>query len=150
MFVSLLSLYGEEPCRILIDKPALTLSIMQGQMVLHTFPIACGKNLGQKQNPGDMRTPEGNFTITEIINSRSWTHDFGDGKGKIRGAYGPWFFRLSYGHGIGIHGTHEPESMGKRVSEGCVRLRNADIEKLRSLVSVGTRVQILPDTLVNN
>lgn len=92
-----------------------------------------------------MKTPEGTFTIRSIEDSQKWGHDFKDGKGYIRGAYGPWFMRLSYGSGIGIHGTHDPLSMGKRATEGCIRLRNEDLRKLREMVKVGTKVHILPD-----
>ena len=65
--------------------------------------------LGNKEKPGDMKTPEGLFSVQQIQDARAWTHDFGDGKGEIRGAYGSHFIRLKTpGHrGIGIHGTHD-------------------------------------------
>lgn len=109
------------------------------------FPISCGRGFGNKQKEGDMRTPEGSFRITGIVDSSDWGHDFHDGKGYIRHAYGPWFMRLSSGRGIGIHGTHDPASMGLRASEGCIRLRNEDLVRLKSLVKRGTRVEILCD-----
>jgi lipoprotein-anchoring transpeptidase ErfK/SrfK len=103
---------------------------------------------------GDMRTPEGNFYIEEIQDSRAWVHDFQDGKGPIRGAYGPWFLRLGTGadrtrsgkawSGIAIHGTHDPDSIGALATEGCVRMHGADIEELKKLVKVGTPVSIVP------
>jgi lipoprotein-anchoring transpeptidase ErfK/SrfK len=40
----------------------------------------------------------------------------------------------------GLHGTPEPESIGKTTSHGCVRLTNWDALKLASLVEPGTRV----------
>lgn len=87
-----------------------------------------------------MKTPDGTFVIDEIIDASSWTHDFKDGKGEIAGAYGPWFlsldtYNLSQGAwgGIGIHGTHDPASIGTLASEGCIRLRNQDIEALKNL-----------------
>lgn len=46
---------------------------------------------------------------------------------------------------IGIHGTNEPESIGTRASQGCVRLRNEEIVRLKELVRVGTPVEILPE-----
>lgn len=128
-----------------IDKVSMTMSVFDDDTLMATYPIACGKNKGHKQKSGDMRTPEGTFTITQIVNARSWSHDFKDGKGVIPNAYGPWFFRLSFGSGIGIHGTHDPESMGKRATEGCIRLRNEDLLKLKPLVKIGTVVEILPD-----
>ncbi len=43
-----------------------------------------------------------------------------------------------------IHGTNEPQTIGKFVSSGCFRLLNADIEDLFDRVNVGTKVVILP------
>ena len=58
------------------------------------YPIACGRALGNKEKPGDMKTPEGLFSVQQIQDASAWTHDFGDGKGEIRGAYGSHFIRL--------------------------------------------------------
>lgn len=43
-----------------------------------------------------------------------------------------------------IHGTNEPQTIGKFVSSGCFRMLNADVEDLYERVKVGTRVVILP------
>ena len=50
--------------------------------------------------------------------------------------------RLKLGDGYGLHGTNQPETIGRAVSHGCVRLRNEDIEKLSEMVPVGTPVFI--------
>lgn len=50
--------------------------------------------------------------------------------------------RLEMGDGYGIHGTDQPSSIGKSASHGCVRLLNADIDKLYDMVAVGTPVYI--------
>lgn len=39
-----------------------------------------------------------------------------------------------------IHGTNEPRSIGRAVSSGCIRMRNADIEELYDMVDIGARV----------
>jgi lipoprotein-anchoring transpeptidase ErfK/SrfK len=44
-----------------------------------------------------------------------------------------------------IHGTNAPESIGTRVSSGCIRLTNADVADLYSRVTVGTEVIVLPN-----
>jgi len=46
--------------------------------------------------------------------------------------------------GYGIHGTIEPESVGKAVSDGCIRLTNADVEALFELVPEGASVAVRP------
>jgi len=50
--------------------------------------------------------------------------------------------RLNMGNGYAIHGTNQPETVGRAVSHGCVRLRNEDIAKLFAMVKVGTPVYI--------
>ncbi|UVO31124.1 L,D-transpeptidase [Bradyrhizobium arachidis] len=45
-----------------------------------------------------------------------------------------------------IHGTNAPDTIGKRVSSGCIRLTNEDVTDLYSRVNVGTKVVVLPMT----
>ena len=132
---------------IVVDKESLSLKLYDySGSELKSYGISCGKNLGNKRVAGDMKTPEGIFHITEIEEASTWEHDFNDGKGKIEGAYGPWFLRLEVpGHkGIGIHGTHKPESIGTRDTEGCIRLKNEDLNDLKNKVNVGMVVIVLP------
>ena len=132
---------------IIIDKQNLNLRVigLDGETKA-SFGISCGKGLGNKQIKGDNRTPEGIFRIQDIQDSSGWKHDFGDGNGEIKGAYGPWFIRLCTDphKGIGIHGTHDSGSIGTRATEGCIRLKNEDVAKLRNMVYCGLNVVILP------
>ncbi len=43
-----------------------------------------------------------------------------------------------------IHGTSQPQSIGKAVSSGCIRLLNADVADLFERVPIGTKVVVLP------
>ena len=43
----------------------------------------------------------------------------------------------------GIHGTADPQLVGKTLSHGCVRLTNWDAEELGRLVKFGTKVSFL-------
>lgn len=132
---------------IYISKVDMSLTLLdaQGQVVV-TYPMACGKNKGHKQKKGDMRTPEGKFSLQQIQDAHDWSHDFGDGKGVIKGAYGPCFIRLRTGFsGIGIHGTHDPKSIGTRATEGCIRLENKNAEALSKQVTLGMTVIIGPE-----
>ncbi|MDA9544372.1 hypothetical protein ACM43_07360 [Bradyrhizobium sp. CCBAU 45321] len=43
-----------------------------------------------------------------------------------------------------IHGTNKPETIGKRVSSGCIRLTNEDVVDLYERVKVGAKVIVLP------
>jgi lipoprotein-anchoring transpeptidase ErfK/SrfK len=130
---------------IVVSKENMRLSLYnyKGKEV-YNFPIACGLNYGDKTQNGDKKTPEGIFHIVEIQQSESWSHDFGDGLGEVEGAYGPFFMRLDVPNfnGIGIHGTHNPESLNKRVTEGCIRLKNQDLLKIVPLINPGSVVII--------
>ena len=142
--------YKMDAAFILIKKSDFKLYAVDAKgNIVAAYGCALGLKPGQKEKSGDMKTPDGVFPIDEILDASYWTHDFNDGKGEIAGAYGPWFIsldttELSGGRwsGIGIHGTHAPESIGTRASEGCVRLNNADIVKLKQFARVGMKVVI--------
>ena len=147
---------NRDNCFIVISKPELHLSVYEDQegdtVLLARYPVCVGKNYGQKEKKGDMKTPEctfeNPFSITEIKPASSWTHDFGDGRGAIL-AYGNWFMRLKTpGHsGIGIHGsTNNESSVPGRGSEGCIRLLNDDLDALKANYAfVGMKVIVLAD-----
>lgn len=147
LLVSLLS-YADDR-HVIIDKTTYKLWVIEGSDTIFTAPVCVGKNLGQKTRNGDCKTPEGQFSISQIQDSRYWTHDFHDGKGERKGAYGPWFIRLKMPRwtSIGIHGTCFPNSIGTRDSEGCIRLLNDDLVEFRKLIEIGTPVEILPDNV---
>ena len=143
-------------CFILISKPEYRLYVCEviGNDTVRRvhYPVCVGLAKGQKQKKGDMKTPEctaaNPFIITEIKDASHWTHDFGDGRGSIL-SYGNWFMRLKTPgfSGIGIHGsTNNESSVPGRGSEGCIRLRNDDLDELKAKYAfVGMRVVVLPD-----
>jgi lipoprotein-anchoring transpeptidase ErfK/SrfK len=45
---------------------------------------------------------------------------------------------------LGIHGTNDPTSIGKRVSQGCIRMRNEDVEALFEILPEGATVTVQP------
>ena len=149
---------NKKNCFILISKPEYRLylcEVVNGDTIkrMH-YPVCVGLKKGQKQKKGDMKTPEctaeNPFTITEIKDASKWYHDFGDGRGEIL-AYGNWFMRLKTPgfKGIGIHGsTNNESSVPGRGSEGCIRLRNKDLDELKAKYAfVGMRVVILADEM---
>lgn len=127
---------------IVVSKLNETLSVYapvgNDTVLIARYPVCLSLNKGNKQRRGDMKTPESTmskpFVITQIQDASNWRHDFKDGRGNIL-AYGKWFMRLrTPGHsGIGIHGsTNNEASVPGRASEGCIRLRDADIDHLKA------------------
>lgn len=51
---------------------------------------------------------------------------------------------ISIGDSFGIHGTIDPNSIGKAESEGCIRLRDEDIAEVYDFLSIGSDVTIRP------
>ena len=109
--------------------------------------VAVGRNTGQKKKVGDMRTPEGKFTLS-MIQDASWWKPYEDKQTGERIGYGPFFLRLDTGKwkGIGIHGTDEGHiaEIGTNASHGCLRLKNKDLVRVVDYSMVGQEVVILP------
>lgn len=124
---------------IYISKPKMRLYVLnKHDSVLFSCGIACGARKGDKQEKGDFRTPEGEFHICGIYNSTDWEHKTPDGR-KVKGCYGPIFLSLATPgfSGIGIHGTNAPRSIGRRASEGCIRVKSSNIEIIKERYAFG-------------
>lgn len=137
--------------KVLIEKEARKLTLMQGTTVIQTYRIALGAQpIGPKQCQGDHRTPEGHYTI--------------DGRNK--NSHFHWSLRLSYpnetdravarkrrcnpGGDIFIHGLPNGYGwLGKAHTAhdwtlGCVAVTDQEIEEIWRLVPNGTPVEIKP------
>jgi len=127
--------------KVQIDKSRKTLALTLNDRFFKRYPIGTGK-FG--------KTPVGTFVIRDRIAQPVWWRP--DGKAipfgapeNILGTH--WLAITPTGDtppvsGYGIHGTWEEASIGKEESAGCVRLRNADIEALFTLLPVGVEVVI--------
>jgi lipoprotein-anchoring transpeptidase ErfK/SrfK len=99
------------------------LVLYDGPTIIHTYPIAVGK--------ASTPTPKGTFKIiNKAINPG--------------GPFGVRWLGLDAPNGdYGIHGTNAPSSIGKNVSNGCIRMYNKDVLQLSSYVKIGTIVHIV-------
>lgn len=125
--------YKYDGTYIYVSKSKMRLYVLtKNDSVLFSCGIACGIRKGDKEAYGDYRTPEGHFRISGIFDATDWIHKTKDGR-KVKGCYGPTFLRLATGRfsGIGIHGTNAPGSIGRRASEGCIRVNSKNIIALR-------------------
>lgn len=129
---------------LLIEKSRHLLHHYRDGALQASYSVALGENPEDKTKVGDNATPEGQFEVNYIKDSSAWTHDFKDGKGETKDAYGPFYISLYTGakgtlsgktwRGIGIHGTHNPASIGTNASEGCIRMHNAELLKLKAAI----------------
>jgi hypothetical protein len=86
-------------------------------------------------------TPTGHFYVNQRLLTNSPFGDYGPGAVGIS-AFSPVLLNWPQGGPIAIHGTDAPGLIGSAVSHGCLRVRNADIEKLLRLAVEGTPVEI--------
>ena len=136
----------EAPGTIIIDTPNTYLYLVLGNGQAMRYGIGIGR---------DGFTWSGTQTITRKAEWPAWTpppemiarqpylprHMTG-GPGNPLGARAMYLGGTIY-H---IHGTNAPETIGTRVSSGCLRLTNEDVIDLYSRVNVGTKVIVLPMT----
>jgi lipoprotein-anchoring transpeptidase ErfK/SrfK len=73
-------------------------------------------------------------------NARRWINGQPGGPDNPLGARALYLFSNGVDTLYRIHGTNEPQSIGKAVSSGCIRLLNEDIAHLYDLVEIGTPV----------
>jgi lipoprotein-anchoring transpeptidase ErfK/SrfK len=113
--------------------------VYKGDQVLGKYPVAIGK----KTTP----TPTGEWYVMEKITNPGWTN-FNTGKLVKPGPKNPmgerWIgFHTDGKDMIGFHGTPDVKSVGKAVSNGCVRMFNQDVKAIFPLVEVGTIVKVV-------
>jgi len=123
-----------DPYALTVALRARRLTLRRAGRVVLRVPIG----VGRAATP----TPRGLAYVTGLLRQPD-----------PHGLYGPWAFGLSvyspvltsFGGGpgqVGIHGTNDPAAIGRDVSHGCIRLRNAAIERLARVLPLGTPVRI--------
>jgi L,D-transpeptidase catalytic domain len=110
------------------------LALVENGQVIKVYAVAVGK----PSTP----SPVGEFTIERRAMNPTYHHDGRTVPPGPRNPVGDRWMGLSKA-GYGIHGTNEPNSIGKAASHGCIRMGKADIEDLYSRVEVGDQVEIV-------
>lgn len=114
--------FFDQPLRVIVDKQRHRLAVVSGSIILRNYAVGLG---------GD-KTPEGSFFITDkVVNPN----------GRDNGEFGSRGLQLSDSN-YAIHGTNEPESIGRDESLGCIRMNREDVEELFALIPKGTKVVI--------
>lgn len=132
--------------KVVVDKSARTVRALDGDGKLISFYPA---SVGSEERPA----PNGTLPIRSVAENPTYTYR---PKLKFKGvkatkpftiAPGPnnpvgntW---IDLGDGYGIHGTPEPQNIGKTESHGCVRLTNWDAEALGKMVRKGIKVEFI-------
>jgi murein L,D-transpeptidase YafK len=137
--------------RIVVEKAARKLSVYRGDRVLKTYTVVLGANpVGPKQEEGDMKTPEGFYTI-DYRNPQSDFHlalhvSYPSADDIARAAERG----VSAGCDIMIHGLPNGQTAnadayrGRDWTLGCIAVTNDEIEELWRITPDGTAIEIRP------
>lgn len=122
------------PFSLVVDKSQNTLILKSKEEIIKTYIVSTGTNNS---------TPIGNFKIINKLQNPTWyktgTVVPPGSPDNILGTRWLGFDPPGYG----IHGTTDPQSLGKQVTQGCVRMSGADIEELYTIIPVGTELTIV-------
>ena len=132
-----------------VDKSKRRMYLMEQGTILKEYRIALGANpKGHKQEEGDNRTPEGEYTLDYVIEDsafyRSVHISYPDAidtlEAKRRG--------VPPGGNIKIHGLKNGESQLSIYiqsfdwTNGCIAITNEEMDEFIQLVEMGTPIQI--------
>lgn len=121
------------PFSAIVDLNEFALTIhLQGYFVKR-YEVGIGK---------DGASPVGKFTVLNKIENPQYTGPDGkviSGDDPLNPLGERW---LDLGDSYGIHGTIEPESIGKAASRGCIRMREKDVIEVYNFLVKGSEVVI--------
>ncbi|MGH9301284.1 MAG: L,D-transpeptidase [Acidimicrobiales bacterium] len=122
------------PYSIEVSRAARSLTVLRGDQAIFSSPVSVGR--------AGAPTPSGTTYLYESIPMMP-----------ANGPYGPFIFGLALFSNsyqswngqvpqIGIHGNDDPGGIGHPISHGCIRLPNAAITQLSTLLPLGTPVTV--------
>jgi len=123
------------PFDVAVSKTHHTLQLLQEGKVVKQYRVGLGK---------DDRTPVGSWAVQNKLEKPVWYSDQGPiPYGDPRNVLGSRW--IGFDGRLGIHGTRASDeaSIGKNQSNGCVRMRDADVRELYDYLVAGkSKVQI--------
>lgn len=127
------------PASAVAYKSEFRMALFLNNVYVKEYPIGIGKDGSE--------TPSGDFVVDNMLERAPWTKPEG---GVVR--YGEPGYQLgerSIGFenrsgqaGLGIHGTNDDATVGTKCSNGCLRMRNADVTEFYDFIHPGSRVAI--------
>ncbi|MDQ6808303.1 MAG: L,D-transpeptidase [Verrucomicrobiota bacterium] len=133
------------PVSVKVDVKANIASVFEGDKLIAAYPVTIGS--AQTQSPigdwkvrGVAKLPKFRYD-EQMLNHGERSKDFHMLPPGPNNPVGVLWIALNK-KGIGLHGTAEPDTIGRSVSHGCVRLANWDIVRLAGRVKFGVAVSI--------
>ncbi|MBQ9501023.1 MAG: L,D-transpeptidase family protein, partial [Lentisphaeria bacterium] len=130
------------PWKITVSKKRRQLELWRNGVIFMGFDVGIGR-FGS--------TPSALFVVSDRL--KHPVYRTRDGRvfqhGESGNELGDYFLKLAAAGtpdrpllGYGIHGTPDESSVMRSLSSGCIRMRNAEVEKLYHIVPAGTPVEI--------
>ena len=127
------------PFNVKIFKSEFVLEIWRGNLLIKRFPIGVG---------AADSTPAGRYEVLDKVTNPAFNpppSQRGTMQPKAGGAPdNPIGTRwIKFAEHLGIHGTIEPNSIGRNVSLGCIRMLNEDVEYVYDFLIRGSLIEIM-------
>ncbi|ANB56594.1 L,D-transpeptidase catalytic domain protein [Anoxybacillus sp. B7M1] len=123
---------------IIINKATNQLAFIRGGRIEAVYPVATGVTTAL--------TPEGLFTVKVKAKNPYYRKKSIPGGAPSNPLGTRWIgfdAQGTDGRIYGIHGTNNSQSIGRYVTQGCVRMHNRDVETLYEKIPEGTKVFIV-------
>lgn len=123
---------------IIVNKSKNEMAFIDDNKVQTVVSVGTGKT--------QELTPEGLFTVTVKAKDpyyRKKDIPGGSPKNPLGSRWIGFDAKGTDGRIYGIHGTNQPASIGKYVSQGCIRMQNEVITSLFPLIPLGTKILVL-------
>ncbi len=137
---------NEPPGTIIVDTKARLLYLVEPGGKALRYGVAVGDEaygwsgtarIARKAEWPDWNPP------AEMVKRWPHVHPMKGGPENPMGARALYLFDGSKDTLYRIHGTNEPESIGRQASSGCIRMRNIDVIDLYNRVPVETKVVVI-------
>jgi len=119
--------------RVVVSIPDRKLALIENDRIVSIYPVAVGAPVSP--------SPAGTFSVVNRVSNPTYYQPGKVVRPGARNPIGTRWIGLS-AKGYGIHGTDAPRSIGFAKSHGCIRLRNADVERLFEQLRAGDVVEL--------
>ena len=130
----------KDRAKVVVDIEGHLVLYYLGEELAAFWP--CG--VGAQNSP----TKAGVYTVGEKTRDPMWFRPgaapvpYGDPANPLGTRWIEWMDDRGRSSGYGFHGTNEPQSIGGNGSQGCIRMRDADVEELFEILPKGAKIEV--------
>lgn len=122
---------------LIVNKANNKLAFVKDGKVVEIFNVATGRS--------NELTPQGLFTIVVKAKNpyyRKKNIPGGDPRNPLGSRWIGFNALNTDGRTYGVHGTNAPWSIGKYISNGCIRMKNSDVERLYEQIPLQSKILV--------